>query len=149
MRRKSFTGVGLIFLAMYTTLESPTASACSCAAFPDDVEQAIAIAYARADAIFIGDVTSTNSKSFPLPPMRATTFTVRKVWKGNYDETAVVLSPVAEWACGYRFKRSGTYLVFANWEPRREVLMTNLCELNRSGRSADSFIAALDKLKGR
>jgi hypothetical protein len=122
------------------------ADACMCVAYPEDVDKAVAMAYAYADVIFLGDVTAVKRKFLSYPQSRHTTFTVLKSWKGLNSSMAIVRTAISETACGYTFKKPGKYLVFANWDVKREVLTTNMCELNRRESDAGDYIVELDKL---
>jgi len=77
-------GVIASLLLLASLILAPSvAVACTCAAFPDDEAKAAAIAYARADVVFLGVVTSIKSKWWQLPiAVRDTTFDVREAWKG-------------------------------------------------------------------
>ena len=125
------------------------AQACTCAAFPDNIPQAVAIAYGRADVIFVGDVINVRTKSLRLPQVRESSFLVRDRWKGSIDDTVVVQTNIGESACGYTFRKNASYLVFAYWNPRKTILTTSLCELTRSEDSATDVITELDKLAKR
>jgi hypothetical protein len=125
------------------------AQACSCAAFPQNIPQAVAIAYGRADVIFVGDVVNVRTKFLRLPQVRESSFLVRDRWKGSINDTVIVQTNVGESACGYTFRKNASYLVFAYWNPRKTILTTSLCELTRSEDSATDVIAELDKLAKR
>ena len=147
--RANCNRMGLLAFVVYAVLGSGTAVACTCAAHPEDVDKAVALAYARADVVFIGDVTAVKRKLFSLPQTRETAFAVRKAWKGLSNSTALVRTAMGEIACGYKFDKPGKYLVFAYWDQQREMLTTNMCELTRKEGFAGDYIAALDKLKDR
>jgi hypothetical protein len=125
------------------------AQACSCAAFPQNIPQAVAIAYGRADVIFVGDVVNVRTKFLRLPQVRESSFLVRDRWKGSINDTVIVQTNVGESACGYTFRKNASYLVFAYWNPRKTILTTSLCELTRSEDSATDVITELDKLAKR
>lgn len=129
-------------------LTSSDALACSCAPYPEDEAKAAARAYQQADAIFLGTVSAVKSRRFRPLPVRDATFDVLRAWKGlNGVNVALVRSAIGEIGCGYRFDKPGTYLVFAYWDARRQILTTNMCELNRNESDARGLIAELDKLK--
>jgi hypothetical protein len=137
-------------LAVSLLLVSSRSFACSCAAFPADEAEAVAIAYGRADVVFVGIVTSVK-KRFQLPlPVRDATFDVSQAWKGvsEFDGT-VVRSAIGEIACGYKFRKGSSYLVFANWVPDQGVLWTNMCELTREESKAETLIKELDGINLR
>jgi hypothetical protein len=137
-------------LAVGLLLVSPRSFACSCAAFPADEAEAAAIAYGRADVVFVGIVTSVK-KRIQLPlPVRDATFDVSQSWKGisEFDGT-VVRSAIGEIACGFKFRKGSSYLVFANWVPDQGVLWTNMCELTRTESKAGTLIRELDGINPR
>ena len=124
------------------------ANACSCAAYPDDVEQAVSLAYAQADVVFLGDVTSSTRKWMRSPQARETSFHVLKSWKGLAEDntTALVRSNIGEIACGYKFDRNGQYLVFAYWDAKGQILVTTFCDLTRMAAEAGEHIDVLEKI---
>ena len=129
------------------------AIACSCAAFPDNEARAAAIAYARADVIFLGAVSKIQlrrlslSRTLSFMAVRDTSFDVLQVWKGLTGfNPAVVRSAKGETACGFRFRKPGKYLVFAYWDSDRQVLTTSMCELTRTASEATGLIRELDKI---
>jgi hypothetical protein len=141
--------VAASLILLSSLILAPTvAVACTCAAFPDDEEQAAAIAYARADVVFLGAVTHIKTKRWARPvAFRETTFEVRKAWKGlSGRDPAVVWSALGSLACGYKFDKPGEYLVFAYWDVEQQVLTTSLCDLTREASIAAGLIRELDKL---
>lgn len=136
--------VGLV-CALLVSLDT---FACSCAPYPEDEAKAAARAYHQADAIFLGAVSAVKSRRFRPLPVRDTTFEILAAWKGLKNaKEALVRSAIGEIGCGYKFGKSGTYLVFAYWDERQQILTTNMCELNRKESAARGLIAELDKLK--
>lgn len=132
-------------------LSADSASACSCAAYPDDVGKAVALAYRNADVVFLGSAVSVKRKIIRMPPVRETTFEVHKSWKGLSEgvASALVRTTIGESACGYSFERRGRYLVFAQWLSNAEILTTNLCELTDKEARALDRIAELEKLTAK
>ena len=131
----------LIFLC------SPQAAeACSCAPYPDDLEKAVAMAYAQADVVFLGYAKETRNTTLGDLQQREITFSVRDRWKGSIPDTALVRTNFGEIACGYNFKKHYGYLVFAYWDQQRQYLMTSFCDLTRTEAKAKSAIGALDRL---
>lgn len=121
---------------------------CSCAAYPEDDSQAAGLAYAQADAVFLGAVTKIKTRPFHWPPVRDFFFDVEKFWKGHrWIEDTTVRSAISETACGFDFRKGTRYLVFAYWDEKRGMLWSNMCELNRKESEAQGLIEALDKLK--
>ena len=125
------------------------AEACSCMAFPADTEKAVAMAYAQADVVFLGDITAMRNTSLGILRQREVTFSVRDRWKGSIADTTLVRTNIGEIACGYGFKKRNSYLVFAYWDQRRQHLTTSFCDLNRSEAKARDVIAMLNRLTKR
>lgn len=125
------------------------AKACSCMAFPDDPDKAVAMAYAQADVVFLGDVTSRQNTFLGILRQREVTFSVRDRWKGSISDETIVRTNVGEIACGYNFKKRNSYLVFAYWDKKRKQLTTSFCDLNRPEANAKDAIAVLNRLTKR
>jgi hypothetical protein len=108
------------------------------------------MAYERADAVFLGTVTDVRSKRLQPLSVRDASFEVTSTWKGlsSYDG-AVVRSADGELACGFNFRKSSRYLVFAHWDAGQGILWTNMCELTRKASEATGMIKVLDELKER
>src|SRR5688572_7555297 len=86
---------------------------CMCA-YREDV----ATEFAGAHAVFTGRVvavgdTVVGEGRFPGPYMRRVTLRVDRAWKGVESDTIVVLTGMNDGACGVRFRRGASYLVFA------------------------------------
>ncbi|MCP4302608.1 MAG: hypothetical protein GY783_18650 [Gammaproteobacteria bacterium] len=141
---KIVSGLTLILLLLY---QPQTAEACSCAAFPDDLEKSVAIAFNRADVIFLGDVQSVRNKLLRMPPQREAAFSMRDLWKGTIPDTTLVRTNIGETACGYNFKKRGSYLVFAYWDRKRKHLSTSFCELTRTEAEANDAMVILDRIR--
>ena len=140
--------VAACLLAIGFLLISPRTFACSCAPFPADEAKAAAIAYGRADVIFLGVATGVTTKLLLPLRVRDTTFEVIASWKGlGSNDAIVVRAAISEMACGFKFRKRGRYIVFANWDPDTGSLWTNLCELTREESHAQGLIKALDALK--
>lgn len=135
-------------LAFSLLLFGSSALACSCAPYPADEAEAVAMAYERADAVFLGTVTGVRSKRLQPLSVRDATFELSSSWKGlsSYDG-AVVRSADGELACGFNFRKSNRYLVFAHWDADQGILWTNMCELTREESEATGLIKVLDELK--
>lgn len=125
------------------------AEACSCAAFPSDLDEAVATAYAQADVVFLGDATAMRKTSVGILQQREVTFSVRDRWKGSISDTTLVRTNIGEIACGYNFKKNSGYLVFAYWDEQRKHLTTSFCDLNSTEPEAKDAIAVLDRLRKR
>ena len=134
-------------LVLICLLPAQGAEACSCMAFPDETEKAVATAFAQADVIFLGDVTDLRDTFLGIQQQREVTFSVRDRWKGSTPDTTLVRTNIGEIACGYNFEKGSSYLVFAYWDQQQESLTTSFCELNRTEAEARDAIAALDRLK--
>lgn len=137
----------VFLLAVSLLFVSPHSFACSCAAYPADEAKAVAMAYGRADAVFLGIVTGVRSKRLQPLSVRDATFEVTSSWKGlsSYDG-AVVRSANGELACGFNFRKSSRYLVFAHWDAEQGILWTNMCELTRKESEATGLIKVLNDL---
>lgn len=134
----------LIFLC------SPQAAeACSCAPYPDDLEEAVTIAYAQADVVFLGDATAMHKTALGILRQREVTFSVRDRWKGSIADTTSVTTNIGEIACGYDFRKRNSYLVFAHWDRERQHLTTSFCDLTRIEGKAGDAIGVLDRLTKR
>jgi len=141
-----FTALAAAALVLLTL--TPRADACTCMPFPEDEAEAAAVAYPQADAVFVGTVTAIKSGVPGIIRWRNVSFDVIKVWKGVTDDVPVVVrTATSSAACGYRFKKRETYLVFAYREPDDTTLTTNLCALNMPEREAHALMRELDKVK--
>lgn len=116
MRSKILAFFAAAFIALFMTAQ--IAHACSCP------PPALAEAVALADAVFLGKVLS-----FELAPSqteRIARFEVIQVWKGRPVEVQEIFTAENEAACGYDFRVSETYLVYANKDESAK-LRTHLC----------------------
>lgn len=138
--------LGFIFALLYLSMPS-NAAACSCAVFPDNIERAVELAYARADVIFLGDAITVRNKFLRIPPQREAEFFVRERWKGSILEIMLVRTNMEESACGYKFREKESYLVFGYWDRKRHYLKTSFCELTRTKAEAKDAIVILDEIK--
>ena len=131
------------------------ANACTCAPYPDDLEKAVTMAYAQGngifevDVIFLGDVTAMRYRTRGSLPHYEVTFSVRDRWKGSIPDIVSVRTNAGEIACGYKFKKGNSYLVFAHWDEQRQQLATFLCDLTRSEAKAKDAIGVLDHLRNK
>lgn len=136
-------------LVLACLLPAQGAYACSCMAFPKDSEKAVAMAYARADVVFLGDVTAMRKTFLGILRQREVTFSVTDRWKGSIPDTLSVRTNIGEIACGYEFRKLGSYLVFAYWDQQGTRLTTSFCDLNRTEAEAKDAIAVLNRLTKR
>ena len=136
-------------LALIVLWPPQDAEACSCMAFPSDPDKAVAMAYAHADVVFLGDVTAMRNTSLGILRQREVTFSVRDRWKGSIPDAIVVRTNIGEIACGYDFKKHNSYLVFAYWDPQLTQLTTSFCDMNGTEAEAKDKITALDRLTKR
>ena len=136
-------------LALIFLWPAQKAEACSCMAFPSDRDKAVAMAYAHADVVFLGDVTAMRTTFLGILRQREVTFSVRDRWKGSIPDAIVVRTNIGEIACGYNFKKRNGYLVFAYWDQQRKHLTTSFCDINRTETEAKDDIAALNRLTKR
>jgi hypothetical protein len=137
--------VAIVFVS-FLMLASKTAIACTCMAYPDDIDKAVAMAYGQADAVFLGTVEKTRKKLFRYPPEQQALFIVQTIWKGLDTNRTVVRSNIGEIGCGFKFSKRGNYLVFAHWDGKREILTTSFCDLTRIEAKSRDAIAALEKI---
>jgi len=133
-------------LALIYLCPSQEAQACSCMAFPDDLEKAVPMAYAHADVVFLGDAVAMRKTFLGILGQREVTFSVRDRWKGTIPDTTLVRTNIGEIACGYNFKKRNSYLVFAYWDQQRQYLTTSFCDLTRPEAKAKGAIDVLDRL---
>lgn len=142
----------LVLAFVYSPL---VAKACSCAPYPDDLEKAVTMAYAQgngifeADVIFLGDITAIRNRADGALPHDVVTFSVQDRWKGAISDSVSVRTNAGEIACGYRFKKGNSYLVFAHWDEERQQLTTSFCDLTRSEANAKDAIDVLDLLRNK
>ncbi len=142
-------------LALVFLCSAQVAQACSCAAYPDDIEKAVTMAYTQGngnfevDVIFLGDVTAMRHRTNGPVSQYDVTFSVRDRWKGSIPDIVSVRTNAGEIACGYTFKKGSSYLVFAHWDKQRQQLTTLLCDLTRSEAKAKDAIRVLDHLTNR
>ena len=111
------------------------ASACSC------IELTPAEAFERADAVFVGEVTTFKVRSGPFgkSSIDPTTveFAVSEVWKGPRQESMTIRTVRSEVSCGFEFDEGLKYLVYA-----RDG-QTGLCDRTALTIRASGDLAAL------
>jgi hypothetical protein len=113
MRRVLLVGLlAGIAASAYVMAGTEAAWACTCATFDD------ADAYARADAVFVGEVVdyefdAEGRSAFSTADPAVWTFAVSEVFKGDVDETQQIVSEVSGASCGLEIPHSGEYVVFA------------------------------------
>lgn len=128
-------------------LAANRADACSCMAFPEDVAAATELAYERADAVFVGNVTMREDGRDEAFDYRRVRFDVQKAWKGVRAGSSIALrTAVSSAACGFAFRKSASYLVFAYHDAENDIYTTSLCDLNRLERAATEHVRVLDSL---
>jgi len=131
------------------------AEACTCAPYPDDLDKAVTMAYAQGnsyfevDVIFLGDVTAIRNRTNGALAQHEVTFSVRNRWKGSIPDIVSVRTNDGEIACGYKFKKGNSYLVFAHWDEQQQELVTFMCDLTRSEAKAKDAIGVLNRLTKR
>jgi hypothetical protein len=136
-------------LALIILCPPQAAEACMCMAFSDEIEKAVATAYARADVVFLGDALAMRNTFLGSLQQREVTFSVRDRWKGSTSDTTLVRTNFGEIACGYNFKKRNGYLVFAYWDQQLRLLTTSFCDLTRTEAEAKGAIVVLDRLTKR
>jgi hypothetical protein len=60
-----------------------------------------------------------------------------------------VRTNIGEIACGYNFNERGSYLVFAYWDQRLQLLTTSFCDLTRTEIESKGAIIVLNRLAKR
>jgi hypothetical protein len=98
-----------------------------------------------ADAVFTGRVLAIQD-----PPAssdggwqtRRVTLRVDRAWKGMESDTVVVRTGWSDGDCGFRFRRGGSYLVFAG-AAEDGSLVTGLCDRTTRLRRAAADLRAL------
>jgi hypothetical protein len=101
------------------------------------------------DVIFLGDITAIRNRTDGALPYYVVTFSVKDRWKGGISDSVSVRTNAGEIACGYRFKKGNSYLVFAHWDDQRQQLTTSFCDLTRSEAKAKDAIGVLDLLTNK
>jgi len=101
------------------------------------------------DVIFLGDVTAIHNRTDGALRQYEVTFSVRDRWKGSIPNIVSVRTNAGEIACGYKFKKGNSYLVFAHWDEHRQQLATYFCDLTRSEAKAKDAIDVLDHLTNK
>ena len=103
----------------------------------------------QVDFIFLGDVTAMRNKTNGSLPHYEVTFSVRDRWKGSIPDIVSVRTNAGEIACGYKFEKHNSYLVFAHWDEQRQELATYWCDLTRTEAKAKGAIGVLNRLTKR
>lgn len=118
------------FVAAGVAIVPTVSDACTC------TRPSIEEEYSRASEVFLGtaeEVRRVQPGWFRWPsrvdPRLGTRvrFRVLARWKGDHDETEVVWTASIGAACGYRFHRGATYLVYAIQPKDRDHLEVDLC----------------------
>lgn len=128
--------VTLVATCLGAWLWPSAALACRCAQPP-----APTAALEGAEAVFIGRVVGVRRHS---DRERAIDFVVERVFKGTFDETITVLTPMSSAACGRRFEVDVSYLVYAG--RLGDALHDNLCSRTTALEHAGDDIATLSGL---
>jgi hypothetical protein len=115
------------------------AEACSCAG-PPSFEKAVR----QADAVFVGEVTSSRSHEGPQrflgfrsDELVGYTFAVDEVVTGEVGASVEVVSHYSEATCGFPFQEGDRYVVFADQRDGR--LETYLCSRTEAINETVSF----------
>ena len=139
----------LVILAVLMIVGPDRAAlACSCMAYPADEAQAVAVAWPKADVIFLGKVTAIKSGIPGASRWRGVTLEVEQRWKGLPEDLPVVVRTASNSAaCGYPYDLGRSYVVFAYRNPANDQLTTNLCALNKRRKHAEGVMRELDQVK--
>lgn len=121
------------------------AFACSCAAWPEDPDQAMKEANEEHAAIFLGTVQSV--RMLPGPDeVQETVFSVHASWKGTAGPAFTTTVSVACCICGYEFDEGVTYFVFA-YQISDGTYRVSLCSPTVPKDYSESYVEALDRIK--
>lgn len=134
---------GLVAVAFF--LAPTDARACSCMAFPDDPDEAAAVALAMADVVFLGTAGGSKTRVW-FVKRRQTAFVIETKWKGPDLDEITVESNIGEVACGFKFSKNRRYLVFSYWDESDEFVTTSFCDLTGLESETTALIAALDRI---
>jgi len=135
----------LIIIALFAATDS---LACSCAPFSDDLQTAVALAYERADVVFLGKAGSKRYQQGSIAGSHETVFNVEDSWKGLTRDGIRVRTNNSGAACGFRFNKRTRYLVFA-YKTKDKILSTTICDLTQPASQAKDEMEILDELTGR
>jgi hypothetical protein len=99
--------IAVLLLALAALFYAPEARACSCMRLTPSE------GFTSSSAVFTGEVTKIEkNKSTPFRGLEVT-LKVKKLWKGEPEETVKVHTAGSSAACGYPFQLGKTYLVYA------------------------------------
>ena len=127
---KKFLALALFGATAVAGVSAPALSeACRCQA-----PRPVADRLETTDAVFYGKVTSVTSTGDENTGTHTHTFAVRRVWKGELSATIRVRTNQSSAACGTRFTRGASYLIFASKQGRS--WHTGVCSGNLSGGGA-------------
>lgn len=102
------------------------------------------IALKKSAAVFAGKVVSIESNvDSQRSRFNIVKFQVSKNWKGGVAKTIVVTTPGHSAACGVRFDRGQSYLVYAYSSKDQKGLLTNICTRTKLLAQAKQDVAEL------
>jgi len=132
------------------------ANACSCIRESEDKRTAIAGRLESAQLVFLGRIEET--ETFKLMrdddlevEYQRTRFYILESWKGEKAARVYIQSPITCCLCGYKFPKSGVFLVFAYGPDKNGYYEATSCVRPLKRGEAKDDIAVLNELvaKGR
>jgi len=140
MKKNTLISLSLFVLLVFAQIE---AFACTCITDTDiTYEQSIKFNLKNAKAVFTGkvlevaDIFQSNDVNVKIQ--------VDKIWKGNLSKFVVITTSRFSSACGYKFEKGKSYLVFARTF-EKSGLKTHLCLPNREIIKAGQELKILGK----
>ena len=139
MKQKMLLSLSAVFLALVICFTGIVFNnpvfACEC-----DKRNGFEQEFDFSKAVFVGKVVEIDEAK----PDAFVTFRVEKIWKGVKSKTIVVRTNNQGKACGYRFNRGESYLVYAHDDG---ALRTSICTRTTEIKSADDDLRKLTKKK--
>ena len=135
----------IVLIGMY----SSGALACSCA-YGGDERADVAEALDQADLVFVGRIESQEEFVLHENDMtheyERTQFYVVQSWKGEKATRVYVESVVTCCMCGYRFPKTGSFLVYAYGPKPNGYYTTSICARTKPLAAAHDEIAMLNAI---
>jgi hypothetical protein len=136
---RSFAFKSILLGSLIVFVQSASAFACKCP--PKTLAENIS----RADSIFLGQVSEvTEAKPWNDFVRFQVSFQVSRTWKGKQSATLTVIDGPA---CHTRFKKGGSYLVFAHAVGNE--LTTNACAGTRSSTQSPELVKQVEASLGK
>jgi hypothetical protein len=128
--------LGVAFVALTLSANSPKVCACSCIPNPLPKE-----ALAKSDAVFVGEVKAVTKRGSIEDGDVRIDLQVSSVWKGEIPRTLSISTDRS--ICGYPFEPASKYLIYARRFPDQTLLSTNVCTRTAMLSDAKEDLAAL------